>query len=79
MLRRWIAGVVVVFSLLLLNGARYEGPQRPATSIALGAFSGVLVGATGIGGPPIILYLLSGPDRPRSPAPTLRCAWWRYA
>lgn len=61
-LRRWIAGVVVVFSLLLLNGARYEGPQRPATSIALGAFSGVLVGATGIGGPPIILYLLSGPD-----------------
>jgi uncharacterized membrane protein YfcA len=28
----------------------------------VGAVSGTLLGATGIGGPPVILYLLSGPD-----------------
>lgn len=61
-LRRCIAGIVVVFSLVLLKGVRYQGPQRLGTSIALGAFSGVLLGATSIGAPPVILYLLSGPD-----------------
>jgi uncharacterized membrane protein YfcA len=61
-LRRWIAGIVIVFSLMLLNGLRYRGSQRQTTSVALGAFSGVLLGATSIGMPPIILYLLSGPD-----------------
>jgi len=60
--RRWISGIVIVFSLVLLRGLRFSGPQRSITSVALGAFSGVLVGATGIGGPPILLYLLSGPD-----------------
>ena len=62
LVRRWISGIVIVFSLVLLRGLRFTGPQRSITSVALGAFSGVLVGATGIGGPPIILYLLSGPD-----------------
>jgi uncharacterized protein len=60
--RRWIAGIVIVFSLMLLKGLRYVGPQRTTTSVALGAFSGVLLGATSIGMPPIVLYLLSGPD-----------------
>ena len=61
-LRRWIAGIVIVFSMVMLTGVRYQGSQRLGTSIALGAFSGVLLGATGIGAPPVILYLLSGPD-----------------
>jgi uncharacterized membrane protein YfcA len=61
-LRRAIAGIVIVFSLLLLRGSRYAGRQRLGTSIGLGALSGAMAGATSIGGPPIILYLLSGPD-----------------
>ena len=61
-MRRLIAGIVILFSLILLKGLRFAGPQRQVTSIALGAFSGVLLGATSIGMPPIILYLLSGPD-----------------
>jgi uncharacterized membrane protein YfcA len=61
-LRRVIAAVVVVFSLLLLRGWRYQGRPRIATSIGLGALSGAMAGATSIGGPPVILYLLSGPD-----------------
>lgn len=61
-LRRAIAAIVIVFSLLLLYGWRYVGRQRIATSVGLGALSGTMAGATSIGGPPVILYLLSGPD-----------------
>lgn len=61
-LRRAIAAIVIVFSLLLLRGWRYGGRQRLGTGVGLGAVSGTMLGATSIGGPPVILYLLSGPD-----------------
>lgn len=61
-MRRVIAAVVIVFSLVLLAGIRYQGRQRLATALGLGAMSGTLVGATSMGGPPVILYLLAGPD-----------------
>jgi uncharacterized membrane protein YfcA len=67
-LRRGIAAIVIAFSLLLLRGWRYHGRQRLGTSVALGALSGTMAGATSIGGPPVILYLLSGPD----PVPVTR-------
>ena len=60
--RRMISGVVVVFSLVLLSGVRYSGSPRPATSLVLGSVVGVMLGATSVGAPPVILYLLSGPD-----------------
>jgi uncharacterized membrane protein YfcA len=63
LMRRAIAATVVVFSLLLLAGLRYRGTQRVGTSIALGALSGVLVGATSVGAPPVIVYLLASSDR----------------
>jgi len=62
LMRRVIAGVVIVFSLVLLAGLRYTGRQQPATALGVGALSGTLVGATSMGGPPVILYLLAGPD-----------------
>jgi len=61
-MRRVIAAVVVVFSLLLLRGWRYSGEQRLGTGLGLGAVSGTMLGATSLGGPPVILYLLAGPD-----------------
>jgi uncharacterized membrane protein YfcA len=61
-IRRAIAITVIVFALVLLRGWRYTGRQRLATSLGLGAVSGGMLGATSIGGPPVILYLLSGPD-----------------
>ena len=61
--RRAISAVVVVFSLVMLAGFRYSGAPRPLTSAAVGGLSGLLLGATSVGGPPVILYLLSGPDR----------------
>ena len=66
--RKLIAGVVVVFCLMLLLGLRYSGSQRAATSIALGSLVGALLGATSVGAPPVVLYLLSGPD----PVPVTR-------
>jgi uncharacterized membrane protein YfcA len=60
--RKLIAAVVVVFSSMLLFGLRYNGTPRVATSIALGGLVGALLGATSVGAPPVILYLLSGPD-----------------
>ncbi len=62
-MRRAIAVTVIVFSLLLLAGWRYSGSHRLPVSLGLGAVSGTLVGATSMGGPPVILYLLAGPDR----------------
>lgn len=61
-MRRVIAAVVIVFSLLLLRGWRYAGRHRLATGVGLGALAGTMVGATSMGGPPVILYLLAGPD-----------------
>jgi uncharacterized membrane protein YfcA len=60
--RKVIAIVVVTFSIALLAGLRYKGKPRPLTSVALGGIVGVLLGATSVGAPPVILYLLSGPD-----------------
>lgn len=62
LMRRVIAATVIVFSLLLLAGWRYAGSHRLPVSLGLGAVSGTLVGATSMGGPPVILYLLAGPD-----------------
>jgi uncharacterized membrane protein YfcA len=62
-LRRAIAAIVICFAVLLLRGWRYAGPHRLGTGLGVGALSGAMLGATSISGPPVILYLLSGPDR----------------
>ena len=62
LLRRAISATVIVFALALLSGRRYQGAPRLATSLGVGALSGTMLVATSIGAPPVILYLLSGPD-----------------
>lgn len=64
LMRKIIAGVVVVFALALFSGLRYSRAPRPATSLALGSIVGLLLGATSVGAPPVILYLLAGSDSP---------------
>ncbi len=61
-LRRGIAVLVIVSSALLFKGVRYSGPRPVSLLVGLGALCGALLGATGIGAPPMILYLLSGSD-----------------
>ena len=60
LMRRIIAGVAAVFSLLLLSGWRYRGPRGLGLSMGAGGMGGVLAGAVSMGGPPVFLYLMSG-------------------
>ncbi|MBA2548778.1 MAG: sulfite exporter TauE/SafE family protein [Burkholderiaceae bacterium] len=61
-IRRAIAITVIVFAIVLLRGWRYARRPPLAASVGLGAVSGAMQGATSVGGPLVILYLLSGPD-----------------
>lgn len=62
--RRLVSGLVVLCSLALLSGFRYHGAPRHITTVALGGLAGGMLGATSVGAPPVILYLLSGSDPP---------------
>ena len=64
--RRLIGAMVVISSLAMLSGLRYV--RQPPTSlfVGVGTLAGVLLGATGIGAPPVILFLLSGPGAARN-------------
>ncbi len=61
-LRRCIGLLVLVFGLLLASGWRYHGQRPLSLNVAVGTLAGLLKGATGISGPPVILYLLAGPE-----------------
>ena len=65
LLRRFIGGFVLVFGCLLLSGWRYHGSRPLPLNLAVGTSAGLLKGATGMSGPPVILYLLSGPEEAR--------------
>ncbi|PRY20968.1 hypothetical protein CLV78_111123 [Aliiruegeria haliotis] len=57
--RRMIAVLVMLFAVVLAAGWRYRGPITRATSAAAGAIVGLLVGWTGMGGPPAVAFVLS--------------------
>jgi uncharacterized membrane protein YfcA len=59
---RAIAVVVLVFVMLLMTGWRYRGPKRLGITLGVGSLSGVLIAATSMGNPPVIVYFLSGAD-----------------
>lgn len=61
-LRRAIGLFVLVFGLLLMSPWRYHGKRPLGLNLVVGTLSGLLKGATGMSGPPVILYLLSGPE-----------------
>lgn len=59
---RAIAAIVLVFSIILMAGWRYEGSKRTITTIAVGGLSGAMMAATSLGNPPVMIYLLSSQD-----------------
>lgn len=61
LLRRAISALVVIVVLVLMTGWRYRGAQTLGGSAVTGALSGFLNAGAGMGGPPVILYILSGP------------------
>lgn len=63
-MRRAIGAIVLVAALILWSGWRYRGPRGTGPAIGVGLFGGALAGATGVAGPPVILYLMSSDDSP---------------
>jgi len=61
LMRRSISAVVLIFAVALWAGWRYRSEPKMPLTLATGGASGLLTGAAGIGGPPVILFFLSGP------------------
>jgi uncharacterized membrane protein YfcA len=64
-LRRAIGAFVLFFGLLMMSGWRYHGTRPLGLNLAVGVVSGLLKGATGMSGPPVIMYLLAGKEEAR--------------
>jgi uncharacterized membrane protein YfcA len=62
-MRRAIAAATILFATVMLTGWRYTAAPGRLVTAAVGGAGGVLAGAGSIGGPPVILFLLAGPDR----------------
>lgn len=60
LVKKIIGFVTAGFVAALWWGWRYRGPRHLPVRIAIGAVSGLSNGLTGIGGPPVILYYISG-------------------
>lgn len=63
-LRQVISAIVLALVALLASGYRHAIPRRLGMDVTVGGVAGFLNGATGLGGPPIIFYMLSGPYPP---------------
>lgn len=61
MMRKLVAIVVTLAASILLAGWVYRGPDGRWQDVLVGSASGFMTAIGGIGGPPIILYLLSIP------------------
>lgn len=60
-MRRAIAVTVLGFVAILMLGWRYQRAPSTAVVVGVGAVGGVLSGGAGMGAPPAVLFLLSGP------------------
>jgi uncharacterized membrane protein YfcA len=60
LVRTLISLMTVIFVVALWWGWRYRGPRTTPVRMGLGAVSGFTTGLTGIGGPPVVLYYVSG-------------------
>lgn len=47
---------------LIASGWTYHGPRRAVTTASVGILSGIMMGATSLGMPPVMAYLFSGGD-----------------
>jgi hypothetical protein len=61
--RRVIGAMVTLCALAMLAGVAYRGRRTMVRNTAIGLVAGLAHGSTGIGGPPMVLYLLGSDDR----------------
>ena len=74
LMRIAISAVILGFVAILAFGWRYRGRPLLVATLATGAVSGLLNGASAMGGPPVVFYYLSGSD----PALRIRASFIVY-
>lgn len=62
LLRRATAIVIIAFVAVMAYGWRYHGRSGTLLNLGVGACAGVMSGAMGVSGPPVILFWLGGPS-----------------
>ena len=72
-IRRFVALIVLMLVITLWSGWRYKGKRTTSSTILVGSCSGLLSGATGMGGPPVILYLMAGKESAKELRAILVC------
>lgn len=60
-----VSAVIVTFVVLMWSGWKYRGGRSAPATLTVGALSGAMMATTSVGGPPVLLYLLSGDDSPQ--------------
>lgn len=71
---RWAISILILVAVVLLAvGIGRKGAAQPRGTFVTGGLSGFTSGATGMGGPPVVLYFLAGSDGAVSIRSTLIC------
>jgi uncharacterized membrane protein YfcA len=78
-MRKTVGVVVTVVAVLMLAGWYYKGRRGPLQDTLTGAVSGFMTAIAGIGGPPIILYLLSIPGLSSSVLRSVSLVYFSFA
>ncbi|HWT96994.1 MAG TPA: sulfite exporter TauE/SafE family protein [Terriglobales bacterium] len=60
LLRHVMAVLILGMAIVMAFGLRYQGEPNRFVSLAVGAVSGLMSGAIGLSGPPVILFWLGG-------------------
>ncbi len=61
LLRKAISVLIILFAIMMLRGWRYTGKINAWIMAVVGVIGGVITGATTIGGPPVVTFLMAGP------------------
>jgi uncharacterized membrane protein YfcA len=64
MLSKIVSALVAGFAALMLTGWRWTGMRGAFPSAVVGTVSGAMMATTSVGGPPVLLYMLSSDDSP---------------
>ena len=71
---RWAISILILVAVALLAlGIGRKGPARRNGTVLTGGLSGLTTGATGMGGPPVVIYFLAGTDAAASIRATIIC------
>jgi uncharacterized protein len=64
MITKLVSAVVAGFAVIMLAGWRWRGARGWIPSAAVGTISGAMMATTSVGGPPVLLYIMSSDDSP---------------